>query len=295
MKRRKVQEYHIKCRTNYGIEKVSLLAGILFFLIFTVCTRNAESFAAEESAAAVSDDTANPVTVCVLDSGCGQELTGWNYVQGNDDLTDTDGHGTRICEILQNCAPQADIVMLKCFDAEIEANDGGAVEARIADALRDAVDQYDADLISMSWTVGQESETLHDAVRYAKENGAVLVSAAGNLSLETPLGSLVYPAGWDEVIGVGGVDLDEDGAPVTSLWYLHSEAVYVSADGNWEGERGSSYAVPRVAGVIASYLQDHPAATEEAVRTYLREQAQDAGEEGYDTTFGWGVIISDAS
>ena len=46
-----------------------------------------------------------------------------------------------------------------------------------------------------------------------------------------------------------------------------------------------------MAGVIASYLQDHPAATEEAVRTYLREQAQDAGEEGYDTTFGWGVIM----
>ena len=280
----------MKCCTNYGIKKVSLLAGILFLLICTACTRNAKSFAAEESAAAVSDDKANSVTICVLDSGCGQDLAGWNYVEGNDNLMDTDGHGTRICEILQNYAPQAELVMLKCFDAEIEANDGGAVEARIVNALQDAVDLYDADIISMSWTVCQESGTLHDAVRYAREKGAVLVSAAGNLSLETPLGSLVYPAGWDEVIGVGGVDFDESGTPVTSLWYLHSEGVYVTADGNWEGERGSSYAVPRVAGVIAVYLQDHPAATEEAVRTYLREQAQDAGEEGYDTTFGWGVI-----
>lgn len=286
-----MQRHHIRYRTNLYINNILFMIMSVFFLIFTVYTRNTESFAAEESAAAVSYDTVNPVTVCVLDSGCGQDLSGWNYVDGNDDLTDTDGHGTGICEILQDYAPQADIVMLKCFDAEIEANDGGAAEARIVQALQDAVDQYDADIISMSWTVGQESETLHDAVRYAKENGAVLVSAAGNLSLETPLGSLVYPAGWDEVIGVGGVDFDEDGDPVTSLWYLHSEAVYVSADGNWEGERGSSYAVPRMAGVIASYLQDHPAATEEAVRTYLREQAQDAGEEGYDTTFGWGVIM----
>ncbi len=76
-------------------------------------------------------------------------------------------------------------------------------------AIRDCVDRYHGDIINMSWTLNQEKDELHDAVKYAQEKGAILVAAAGNLSMQTPLGSLVYPAAWEEVIGVGGVDLDE--------------------------------------------------------------------------------------
>ena len=123
--------------------------------------------------------------------------------------------------------------------------------------------------------------------------------------MQTPLGSLVYPAAWEEVIGVGGADLDEEGNPVSSLWYLQSEAVFVCADGNYKGEKGSSFAVPQVAAVLADYLKEEMAAgricnSEEneksdsartkKARAYLQDLAEDAGEKGYDTTFGWGYI-----
>ena len=89
---------------------------------------------------------------------------------------------------------------------------------------------------------------------------------------------------------MGGADTDEKGEPVSSLWYLKSEAVFVSADGNYEGEKGSSFAVPRVSGKIAEYLFQKPEASEAEVREWLKETARDAGEEGYDPVFGWGFL-----
>lgn len=103
--------------------------------------------------------------------------------------------------------------------------------------IYDAVDVYDADIINMSWTLNQDSEELHEAICYAAKQNVLLVAAAGNLSLSTPLGSQVYPASWEEVIGVSGADLNAQGEPVSSLWYLQSDAVFVSADGNYRGEK----------------------------------------------------------
>ena len=228
------------------------------------------------------------VTVCVLDSGCSMEdADGWNYLDDSADISDENGHGTMICEILEEKAPDTDVIMLKCFAEESES---ASSEEKIIQAIYDSVDNYHADIINMSWTLNKDSDPLHKAIQYAAENGVVLVAAAGNLSFQTPLGSLTYPAGWEEVIGVGGMDFDQEGNPADSLWYLSSEAVFVSADGNYEGEKGSSFAVPRVTAVIADYIQENPEADLEMVCGYLKKISVDAGEEGYDTVFGWGYI-----
>ena len=66
-------------------------------------------------------DSESQITVCILDSGCNMEyITGWNYLEGSDNLSDNSGHGTGICEILLEKAPDANLVMLKCFDGESE-------------------------------------------------------------------------------------------------------------------------------------------------------------------------------
>ena len=96
------------------------------------------------------------------------------------------------------------------------------------------------------------------------------------------------------MIGVGGVNLDAQGVPARSLWYLASDAVYVCALAEYEGEWGSSFAVPRVATVVARYLAANAGATEDDVRDMLQSIAQDQGEPGYDTVFGWGYIPMDS-
>jgi subtilisin family serine protease len=236
-----------------------------------------------------SDAAEKQVTVCVLDSGCNLPgAEGWNFLTDSADIEDSTGHGTEICSLLQACAPGARLVMLKCFDGET-AFDGKAA----GKAMRAAVDQYGADVISISWTVNREDEDLHDAVKYAAGKGAILIASAGNISLSTGLGTSVYPAGWDEVIGVGGVNLDDSGEPVSSLWYLASSAVYVCARADWENEKGSSFAAPRVAAAVAASLAETTGQTEDVVRETLRESARDLGDPGYDTVFGWGYIEND--
>ena len=154
--------------------------------------------------------------VCILDSGTNEAgAEGWNYLAGNEDLTDEAGHGDLIYQLLDSETSNARLIMLKCFESAEETEEKKGTET-ITQALHDAVDLWQADVISISWTRNEESEELYEAVCYARENGAVLVAAAGNLSLSTPLGSLVYPAAWEEVIGVGGADTDEKGE-----WNFH--------------------------------------------------------------------------
>ena len=245
-----------------------------------------------------ADTQENTVRVCILDSGCNEETAqGKNYLDGSEDLSDEEGHGTLVYQILKENAQDAEVYVQKCFsDGEAllheKENDLSETEDIMIQAIYDAVDVYHADIINMSWTLNKESENLHKAIQYAEKNNVILVAAAGNLSFSTKLGSNVYPAAWEEVIGVAGADLDEEGNPTESLWYLHSDAVFISADGNYGNEKGSSFAAPRVSAVIAKYLTDKQGEkrSPEEVKSYLKSIAFDAGDEGYDEVFGWGYI-----
>ena len=231
-----------------------------------------------------ADAAAPVVTVCILDSGCsGDHSAGENFVGTSDDLTDSIGHGTRICSLVREIAPEANVVMLKCFESQDTVNE----EAVVA-ALYDAVDTYHADVINMSWTLPKESEALHEAIAHAHDRGAILVACTGNLSVSTGLGTMAYPAAWDEVIGVAGVDVDEAGAPQTSLWYLYGEAVDFCARGDWVDDKGSSYAAARVSGRIAAVLQGGVEPSQ--IFEHLAAMAQDMGDPGYDDRFGWGYL-----
>lgn len=227
---------------------------------------------------------AEAVTVCILDSGCSEDhALGESLVGDADTLTDDVGHGTRICALVRSGAPEASVVMLKCFDSQNTVNE----EAIIA-ALYAAVDTYHADVINMSWTLAEESDALHEAILHAQAGGAILVACTGNLSLTTGLGTVAYPAAWDEVIGVAGVDLDADGQPKTSLWYLYGEAVDFCARSDCDGEKGSSYAAARVTGLIAAALDS--GVEPSLIPGHLAAMAQDMGDPGHDDRFGWGYL-----
>ena len=227
------------------------------------------------------------VTVCILDSGCSEDhAAGESFLGDSDDLTDTIGHGTDICSLVRNGAPDANVVMLKCFDTQDTVN-----EDAIISALYAAVDTYHADVINMSWTLADESDALHEAILHAHDQGAVLVASTGNLSLSTGLGTVAYPAAWDEVIGIAGVNLNEEGEPQTSLWYLYGEAVDFCARGDCGDEKGSSYSAARVSGLIAAALQD--GIEPSMITEHLAAMAQDMGEPGYDGRYGWGYLEID--
>ena len=229
-------------------------------------------------------DAGKKVTVCILDSGCGDHQgEGESFLGEGDDLTDSIGHGTRICALIREAAPEANVVMLRCFESQDSVN-----EEAIVAALYAAVDTYHADVINMSWTLPKESDALHEAILHAHDRGTILVACTGNLSVRTGLGTVAYPAAWEEVIGVAGVDRDEAGAPKTSLWYLYGEAVDFCARADCGDDKGSSYAAARVSGLIAAALQS--GVEPSGICDDLAAMALDMGESGHDDRFGWGYL-----
>ena len=284
------------------MRRTCFYANVLTAILLTL-PLTAGAAAEMEPSKAISD----PVTVCILDSGCNlPDIQGRNYLDGTQDLTDPEGHGTYVYELLKETAPEAELYMLKCFDSSTslpqntqkadDASEATDIGTAIIQAVYDAVDVYDADIINMSWTLNQDRGELHEAICYAAKQNVLLVAAAGNLSLSTPLGSQVYPASWEEVIGVSGADLNAQGEPVSSLWYLQSDAVFVSADGNYQGDIGSSFAAPRISGILAGYLDrtSEEKHTQSYAEEYLKSIVVDAGPPGYDTVFGWGYVKNTA-
>ena len=224
------------------------------------------------------------VTVCILDSGCSEAHTaGESFLGDSNDLTDSIGHGTNICSLVRETAPEANVVMLKCFDSQDTVN-----EEAIVAALYAAVDTYHADVINMSWTLPKESDALQQAISHAHDQGAILVACTGNLSVGTGLGTVAYPAAYDAVLGVAGVDVNEAGEPKTSLWYLYGEAVSFCARGDCGDDKGSSYAAARVSGLIAAALQSGVEPSQ--IPDHLAAMTQDMGESGYDHRYGWGYL-----
>ena len=97
------------------MRRTCFYAGILFGIFLTLpLTAGA---AAEGTA---METVTDPVTICILDSGCNLSyVQGKNYLDGTQDLTDQEGHGTFVYDILKEIAPDTDIYMLKCFDSSI--------------------------------------------------------------------------------------------------------------------------------------------------------------------------------
>ena len=247
----------------------------------------------------------NGVKVGVIDTGISAHidinasiLPGYNYLASNSNTADNIGHGTFVSGIIaaQNTgigiAHRAKIVPLKCFDS-------GATTyvSTIVTAIYAAVDVYGCKIINISSGLPEDSRALKDAVDYAVEKGVIVVAAVGNYGT----GQVYYPAGYDNVIGVGSVD----SAKNVSSFSQKNTSVFVTAPGDgvtglsrsgnqYRTDYGTSFAAPVVTGIaaIAESISECIGESLDAssLKAILRETAHDLGEVGYDVSYGYGLV-----
>lgn len=246
----------------------------------------------------------NDVKVGVIDSGVYKhpDLTanlfdGHNYLTGSDDTADNIGHGTFVSgiiaaeangEYIDGIAYHAKIVPLKCFD-----NGYTTKASMIADAIYDAVDIYGCDVINMSFGMQQSltSTTLQLSIKYAQQNGCILVASAGNDGNST----VYYPAKYDGVIGVGAVDKNNQ----LSRFSQKNNTVDVVAPGQgissisipaFNKSSGTSFSAPHVSAMaaIAKCIDENITAAE--FQDILQKTSTQLGEGEYNTSFGYGLI-----
>jgi subtilisin family serine protease len=199
-------------------------------------------------------------------------------------------HGTSIASILAGDTGAAPGASLYVADVYGGRPTGGGASAIVA-ALSWLV-QSRASVINIS-LVGPPNRALEAAVAAAQARGHVIVAAVGN---DGPSAPPLYPAAYAGVIGVTGVDARDRALPEAGRG-AHvdfaapgSDFSAASSSGGYARVRGTSYAAPIVAGLLAQRMQRADAGAAERARSELSRTAIDLGDRGVDRTYGAGLV-----
>lgn len=232
------------------------------------------------------------VIIALLDTGVSTTaittdhlLAGYNYVLDTDDTEDLLNHGTAVASVILGCesagisgiAQDAYIVPLVVATKQ-EGEMLGVSPTVLAQAIRDSVDVYGADIINISLGIRKNDSELLQAVVYAEEKDVLVVSAVGNGGEQ---GETYYPAAYDTVLSVGSCDehgqkseFSQNGSDVLAL----GEDIWLaSKNGKTYGARGTSYATGYVTAAAANLLAQEPTLSAGALREKIIENAAGYG------------------
>ena len=169
-------------------------------------------------------------------------------------------HGTAVASLMvgeadafRSALPRA---TLYAADVYCDAPTGGSVEA-IARALAWMAQMHVA-VVNIS-LVGPPDQILQRLVARAIGQGMLIVAAVGN---DGPAAPPLYPASWPGVVGVGAVDgqlrLLPEGARGPQVMFVAPGADMAAAGAGTRAfvpVRGTSFAAPLVAGLLAMHYQ----------------------------------------
>jgi subtilisin family serine protease len=216
------------------------------------------------------------------------------HAHGCEDSKVPSAHGTAVASLLvgsterfRGAAPGAE---LYAADVYCGLPTGGAVDA-VADAFawlaREAVPVINVSL------VGPPNLMLQQVVRRVIANGQIIVAAVGN---DGPTAPPLYPASYPGVVGVTAVDrrgrVLPEAARGTQVEFAAPGADMVAASDPqaFAPVRGTSFAAPIVAGILAGSLHTpSKEAADEAIANLARA-ATDLGAPGRDPVYGYGLV-----
>jgi hypothetical protein len=203
-------------------------------------------------------------------------------------------HGTAVASLLVG---QSDVFHGAAPGAELFAADvycglatGGALDS-VAEAFA-WMSREKVPVINIS-LVGPANVLLEQIVRVVTARGHIVVAAVGN---DGPGAPPLYPAAYPEVVAVTGVD-GKDRVLVEACRGKHVDFSAPGANMSAAGldvpfgiVRGTSFAAPIVAGLLARQLIAVDKARADAAIAALIAQATDLGARGVDKIYGNGLV-----
>ncbi|MBW3581620.1 MAG: S8 family serine peptidase [Euryarchaeota archaeon] len=243
------------------------------------------------------------IKLAVLDTGLrkshediGNYLQGWDFIDGDNTPQDGNGHGTHVAStaagLTNNGKGVAGVAQVTILPVRVLNNAGSGSFSQISNGITWAADQG-ADIISMSLGASSGTTELKNAVDYAHNSGALVISASGNDN-----GPIGYPAKYANSMAVGAYDKNRDKASFSNYGaeldisapgveiaaaYNRNNADYVYLD-------GTSMATPIVSGTAGLGLSVNPTLTNTELRSLLTSTANDLGSAGWDQFFGYGGV-----
>ena len=176
------------------------------------------------------------------------------------------GHGTMVAGGIHLVAPAARIMPLKAFGP-----DGQSYTSDIIRAVNYAI-QNGAKVVNMSFSRPTSSPELKNVLNLANSKGVVAIASAGNDAQQT----IVYPAGYDNVIGVASTsNLDvrswfsNYGSSLVSLAAPGEGIITTYPFGSFAASWGTSFSTPLVSGTAALLVGMQPGATPSQITTLI--------------------------
>ena len=254
----------------------------------------------QKTGIAASSTAAAQVRLGLIDGGVDRSHPAFSQVAmhefGCDKPTPT-AHGTAVASLLagstakfHGAAPGAELYVA---DVYCGAASGGAVDAVAAAFGWLARERVAVINISL---VGPANVTLEQVVKIMAARGHVVVAAVGN---DGPSSPPLFPAAYPDVVGVTGVD----GRKRVLLEACRGKHVDFAAPGAnmaaaglqqaFAQVRGTSFAAPLVAGLLATQVPVPNRVQAEAAIASLRTRALDLGARGPDKIYGNGLVGED--
>lgn len=228
------------------------------------------------------------ISIAVIDSGWNRAIADSRVLPGasvmedpvtgiewSDDDSDRLMHGTRCAQLALHIAPDARIVPLRVFDADLETSPA-LIEAALDRAVGAGIR-----VINLSLGARREHAMhgLYRACEQARDASAIVVAA-------TSTDGRMFPAAFDNVLSVGSgcfaTPFQHTYVPDTLVECVASGRVRTgSGDVRSPQQAGApSFAAPRIAGMVALLLERWPTLDLDGVRAKLDEFAYHAADQG---------------
>ena len=220
----------------------------------------------------------------------GTDEYGFDFVTGQKNPKDYNGHGTHIAGIIgatakakagaSGVAPNVSIMAIRYVPAKNRNEKNTDTIANTLKAINYAIENG-ANIINYSGGGSEFSAEEKKAIQRAQEKGILFVAAAGNEYQDTDTSShLFYPAAYDlpNIISVASTNIKNQLVPSSNYGLKHvqvaapGENIYSTfPDGKYGYLTGTSQATAFVSGLAALMLSENSSLSPQEIRKVLME------------------------
>ena len=239
------------------------------------------------------------VRVAVIDSGISTNSPflkgrytddGYNFISNNTDITDEASHGTMVSGIIADATSSN----VKVLPIKVNGADGKGTMNNVSKGIYYAID-HGADVINLSLTSDDSKHSLtilDEAIDAALSRGIVVVAAAGNQGGDV---TSRYPANKENILTITSIDKnnnigDNANTGKTVDFALPGVTVFAPYKRIAMFSTGTSLAAPHASAAAALLKTWDKTLTQSEIKEILIKYSVDLGANGFDNTYGWGMI-----